>query len=81
MKSYTVAEFKTHSSKILSAASKQREEALITRHGKPLALIVPVNEADVEWSMTPAVRERLGKAFAEKLEGKVVRPGKGSSAD
>lgn len=66
MKSYTVAELKTHASRILSSAQRDGTDALITRHGRPLALIVPVSSEDLEWSLLPQVRRRLTKAMRER---------------
>jgi prevent-host-death family protein len=71
MKSYTVAELKTHASRILAGAQRDGD-ALITRHGRPVALLVPVSPEDLEWSMLPAVRRRLAKAHRERSSGKVV---------
>lgn len=72
MKSYTVAELKTHASRILSSAQRDGADALITRHGRPLALIVPVSSEDLEWSLLPQVRRRLTKAMRERAAGKSI---------
>jgi len=72
MKSYTVAELKTHASRILDRAQREQADALITRHGRPLALIVPVSPEDLEWSLLPRVRSRLEKALRERASGKTM---------
>jgi prevent-host-death family protein len=72
MKSYTVAELKTHASRILSSAQRDGTDALITRHGRPMALIVPVSSEDLEWSLLPQVRRRLTKAMRERAAGKTT---------
>lgn len=72
MKSYTVAELKTHASRILTSAQREGADALITRHGRPLALLVPVSSEDLEWSLLPRVRRRLAKAMRERAAGKIL---------
>lgn len=72
MKSYTVAELKTHASRILARAQRDGTDALITRHGRPLALIVPVAPEDLEWSLRPGVRDRLETAKKERATGRSV---------
>jgi prevent-host-death family protein len=72
MKSYTVAELKTHASRILASAQRDGADALITRHGRPLALLVPVSAEDLEWSLLPQVRRRLTQAMKERASGKSV---------
>lgn len=72
MKSYTVAELKTHASRILASAQRDGADALITRHGRPLALLVPVSAEDLEWSLLPRVKRRLAKAKRERTSGKTV---------
>jgi prevent-host-death family protein len=71
MKSYTVAELKTHASRILAGAQRDGD-ALITRHGRPVALLVPVSTEDLEWSLLPHVQRRLAKASRERSTGKSV---------
>jgi antitoxin (DNA-binding transcriptional repressor) of toxin-antitoxin stability system len=72
MKFYTVAELKTHASKILSLGLKANREAVITRHGKPLALLIPIAEEELEWSLREPVRARLRKAAEERAAGRVI---------
>jgi len=72
MKFYTVAELKTHISQILALGKKHHSEAVITRHGKPLALLIPIDPEDLEWSLREPIRARLRKAAQERRTGKVV---------
>ena len=72
MKFYTVAEVKTHISRILALGKKSHTEAVITRHGKPLALLIPIEPEDLEWSLREPIRARLRKAAQERRAGKVV---------
>lgn len=48
MKFATVAETKNQLSKYLETAHRNHEPILVTRHGKPYAVIRPVDEADME---------------------------------
>jgi prevent-host-death family protein len=41
MKSISVSEFKTHALKIVSDVSKNQDQIIITKRGKPLAQIIP----------------------------------------
>ena len=72
MKFYSVAELKTHASKILAFGVKADKEAVITRHGKPLALLIPIGEEELEWSLREPVRRRLRRAAEERASGKTV---------
>lgn len=81
MRFYSVAELKSQASKILSEGQRHHRDALITRHGKPLALLVPISEEELEWSSSPAVRERLRQAVKERKSGKTVTLRKLASRD
>lgn len=72
MKFYSVAELKTHASKILAESSKGVMEAVITKHGKPTALLVPITEDELEWSLREPIRTRLQRAVKEHAAGKTV---------
>ena len=41
MKTIGVSQFKTHAVKILDQIAKTHEEIIITKHGKPVAQIIP----------------------------------------
>lgn len=72
MKFYSVAELKTHASRILALSGKARREAVITRHGRPLALLVPISEDELEWSLREPVRDRLRRAAEERRAGRRI---------
>jgi prevent-host-death family protein len=72
MKFYSVAEFKTHASRILAMSGKAHREAVITRHGRPLALLVPISEDEIEWSLREPIRDRLRRAAEERQAGKKI---------
>ena len=74
MEFYTIAELKAKGSQIVQIARRKKETALITRHGKPMVLIVPVSEQDIEWTGSPAVKKRLTRALKERAEGRIVSP-------
>ncbi len=48
MRMATVAQVKNQFSKYLARARKRREPIVVTRHGKPYALIQPISERDLE---------------------------------
>jgi prevent-host-death family protein len=72
MKFYTIAELKTHASKIMEETHKYHRDALITRHGKPMAMIVPITEEELEWGSSPKVKARLKHALRDKKSGSTV---------
>ena len=72
MKFYTIAELKTHASRILALGKRMHAEAVITRHGKPLVVLIPIEPDELEWSLREPVRERLRKAAQERRDGKTV---------
>ena len=72
MKFYSVAELKTNASKILARGRRGEMEAVITRHGKPTALLVSITEEELEWSLREPVRARLRQAAKERSGGKSV---------
>lgn len=41
----TVGKFKTHCLAVMDAVQKNREPVLITKHGRPLARLVPAEES------------------------------------
>ncbi len=65
MRFATVAETKNGLSSLLERAHRRREPILVTRHGKPYALIRPIESRDLEgeeWSRL--ARRALAKAWA-----------------
>lgn len=67
-----MAELKTNASKILDNAQRDGRDAIITRHGRPVALLVPVSPEDMEWNLQPRIQRRLRKAYRERKAGKMV---------
>lgn len=64
MRFASVAEVKDQLSAYLARARKKKERILVTHHGKPYALILPITEADLEgleWN--ELVDERLRQAW------------------
>lgn len=73
MRFCTIAELKAHAPEIVRETESRGSQCLITRHGKPMALIVPISEEEIEWTRIPSVRRRLVQALKERKEGKVVK--------
>ncbi|MGH2372073.1 MAG: type II toxin-antitoxin system Phd/YefM family antitoxin [Candidatus Methylomirabilaceae bacterium] len=48
MRFASVAEVRDHLSEYLNRAKRQKESIVVTRHGRPYALIQPVSERDLE---------------------------------
>jgi len=48
MRLATVAQIKNQLSKYLGRARQRREPIIVTRHGRPYALIQPISERDLE---------------------------------
>jgi len=64
MRFASVAEVKNGLSAYLERARKRREPVVVTRHGKPYALIQPITEQDLdrlEWKGLAS--RRLGQAW------------------
>lgn len=64
MRFASVAEVKNGLSAYLARARKRREPVVVTRHGKPYALIQPITEQDLdrlEWKGLAS--RRLGQAW------------------
>ena len=65
MRFASVAEIKNRLSEYLARARRKREPIVVTRHGKPYALIQPLDERDLEHLDWGALRkERLAQAWA-----------------
>lgn len=70
MRFASVAEVKTRLSAYLRYARKHRRPVVVTHHGKPYALIQPINERDLEgleWSRL--VEDRLRQAWEGEDDG------------
>lgn len=64
MKFVSVAEVKNRLTVYLAQARKKKEPIIVTRHGKPYALIQPISERDLEglsWGQLAA--DRLQQAW------------------
>jgi len=64
MRFASVAEVKNELSEYLARAQKKKEPIVVTRHGKPYAIIQPISEQDLEsleWK--GLVKKRLSKAW------------------
>jgi prevent-host-death family protein len=64
MRFASVAEVKDRLSEYLARAQKKREPIVVTHHGKPYALIQPLEEADLEeleWRRL--ARRKLARAW------------------
>lgn len=48
MRFATIAEVKNQLSEYLARARKKKEPIIVTRHGKPYAVIHPISEGDLE---------------------------------
>jgi len=64
MRFASVAEIRNGLSDYLTQARKKKEPIVITRHGKPYALIQPLTEQDLEGlAWNGLARERLRRAW------------------
>ena len=64
MRYASVAEVKDRLSECLARARKRKESIVVTRHGKPYALIQPLSEQDLEeLEWRGLARRRLAKAW------------------
>lgn len=64
MRFASVAEIRNELSEYLAQAQRKKEPIVVTRHGKPYALIQPISEQDLEsleWQGLS--RRRLSKAW------------------
>ena len=66
MKSMAISEFKAHALRVLDEVARSRESVLVTKRGKPLVRVVPLDEQE---------ESRPGKlADALVFEGDIVSP-------
>ena len=64
-----IRELKTRASEVVRAVKERRARYIITRHGKPAALIIPLDaetkktDADEVWERLEKIREELAKGW------------------
>ena len=64
MRFASVADVKNDLSEYLARAQKKKEAIVVTRHGKPYALIQPITEEDLEnLEWRGLAKKRLSKAW------------------
>jgi prevent-host-death family protein len=64
MRFVSVADVKNGLSEYLAQAQKKKEPIVVTRHGKPYALIQPITEQDLEGlEWRGLAKKRLGHAW------------------
>ncbi|MEW5938839.1 MAG: type II toxin-antitoxin system Phd/YefM family antitoxin [Chloroflexota bacterium] len=67
-----IRELKTRASEVVRAVKETRARYVITQHGKPAALIIPIDaeikkkEVDEAWARLAKIREKLGKGRQSK---------------
>ena len=67
MRFASVAEVKNRLSEYLARARRKKEPIVVTHHGKPYALIQPLDEQDLEeleWKQL--ARKKLARAWADE---------------
>jgi prevent-host-death family protein len=64
MRFATVADLKSRLSEYLALAERKEETIVVTRHGRPCALIQPISERDLEGlDWRGLARERLSRSW------------------
>lgn len=58
-----VRELREHTADILRKIRQDRAEYIVTYQGKPVALLVPVREQEMEKAMLQAGRQGLGRSW------------------
>jgi prevent-host-death family protein len=76
MKRYSIADAKTHLPQLVTAAERSGREVIIARRGKPVARIVPMQEAPIP--ARPAAVRELDAALAA-LDDTSWEPGTSSA--
>ena len=69
MKLYSIVEFKANTSKILNESHETKDSSVITKSGKPYALVIQITEADLQWSLRKDVKSRLTRALQDREGG------------
>lgn len=76
MRFYTIAQFKAKASEIVREVNRTNQDALITVHGEPMAVLSPASEDDIGLTRSSRLRARVKVALKEKKAGKVIFPGR-----
>ena len=63
MKFASIRDFRINASKVFKDAGN--EEVIVTRHGHPLALLVPITEGNLDIVRQAVARVRLGTALKD----------------
>ena len=74
MKFANVKELQRDASGIISLVEKG-EDVIITKHGKPAAVIYPLNEDEIEDYMiqhSPSIRKKIEEGLKDSREGKII---------
>jgi prevent-host-death family protein len=71
---YTMRELNQNTAKVLREINESGEPALITRQGRPIALITPLAEERVEAAVLGAVLESLPQLTGEEPLSEVREP-------
>ncbi len=74
MKIVNTAELKNHANQLLKMAHRGNAVA-VTRHGKPYAAVIPLNENGLEdlfFEFSPRVRRLVAEAEADVRAGRLV---------
>ena len=58
MKFITVSELRAHATSIIAEIEEAQEEVVVTRHGKPVALIRPVAEEEFRYGRASSRSEK-----------------------
>ena len=68
MQTFGAFHIKTHLSQILDVIEEQGESIVITRHGRRVAIIIPISEADPITQAIESIRKnRHGVTLGKKL--------------
>jgi len=77
MRSLTVTEVKAHLNELVDAAETTHEQIVITKHGRPAAVLVAAEDLEslqetVHWLSQPGIRESVAEADAAIASGDTV---------
>lgn len=75
MKMVTTAELKTHANRLLGLIRSQSRPVIITRHGKPCAVLEPCTEDDLEglaFEYGPEVLKMARQSARDMAAGRYV---------
>ena len=77
MRSLTVTEVKAHLNELVDDAESTHEQIVITKHGRPAAVIVAAEDLEslqetVYWLSRPGIRESVAEAEAAIAAGETV---------